>query len=281
MKSIMASIENMLVATGISVIILFLYIIVAFIVCSIKKNNGLMDVFYGPGYFITSITALIVSLLLGNSLTVRQVIMNTLVGLWAARLALYVYIRNRGKEEDYRYARRRNEWKRFLLQSFFRQFLFQGVVIIIVGIPSWFVNISEDQPIDSLYSFNGITLWLGTLIWLIGFIFETIGDWSLYKFLQNPQNKGKVMDKGLWKYTQHPNYFGEITQWWGLFIIALAVPYGFITIIGPLYITFQIIKVSGVRLLEKHFEENEEYQAYKKRTSSFIPWFPKKFKINK
>ncbi len=86
------------------------------------------------------------------------------------------------------------------------------------------------------------------------------------------------MDKNVWKYTQHPNYFGEVTQWWGLFIIALGVPFGFITIIGPAYITFQIIKVSGVRLLEKRFEANAEYQAYKERTSSFIPWFPKKKK---
>jgi steroid 5-alpha reductase family enzyme len=272
----MTSIENMLFALAISVIILLIYIIIAFIVCSIKKNNGLMDVFYGPGYVVTSLTALVVSILLGNSLNVRHIVMNILVLFWAIRLGTYVYIRNRGKPEDYRYARRRDEWKNFLLQSFFRQFLFQGVVIIIVDIPVWFVNFSENPSVTSFFDFYGITIWIGTLIWFIGFFFETLGDWSLYKFLQKPENKGKVMDKNVWKYTQHPNYFGEVTQWWGLFIIALAVPFGFITVIGPAYITFQIIKVSGVRLLDKHFEGNAEYQAYKKRTSSFIPWFPKK-----
>lgn len=272
----MTILENMLIAIGISAIVLFIYIIIAFIVCSTRKNNGLMDVFYGPGFFLTSITALIVSLFLGNSLNIRQIVVNILVFFWAIRLASYVYIRNHGKPEDYRYARRREEWKHFLLQSFFRQFLFQGIVIFLVDIPVWFVNISDNPPVKSFFDFFGITIWLGALIWLIGFIFETLGDWSLYKFLQKPENKGKVMDKNVWKYTQHPNYFGEVTQWWGLFVIALAVPFGFITIIGPAYITFQIIKVSGVRLLEKRFAGNEEYQDYKRRTSSFIPWFPKK-----
>ena len=274
----MVSVESMLLALGIATIVLFIYIIIAFIVCTIKKNNGLMDVFYGPAYVVTSLTALIVSLLLGNSLNIRHIVMNLLVIFWAIRLGSYVYIRNHGKPEDRRYARRRDEWKHFLLQSFFRQFLFQGVVIIIVDIPVWFANISDNPPVTSLIDFFGITIWLGAIIWLIGFIFETLGDWSLYKFLQKPENRGKVMDKGVWKYTQHPNYFGEVTQWWGLFVIALAVPFGWITVIGPAYITFQIIKVSGVRLLDKHFEGNEEYQAYKRKTSSFIPWFPKKDK---
>ena len=147
-----------------------------------------------------------------------------------------------------------------------------------MDIPVWLTNVSENPQIVNLFDLNGISLWLGGLIWLIGFIFESLGDWSLYRFLQNPENKGKVMDKNVWKYSQHPNYFGEVTQWWGLFVITLAIPFGFIAIIGPAYITFQIIKVSGVRLLDKHFEGNTEYQIYKRRTSSFIPWFPKKEK---
>jgi len=276
----MTSVENILLALGIASIVLFIYIVIAFIICTIKKNNGLMDVFYGPGYVVTSLTALIVSILLGNSLNIRQIVMNILVFFWALRLGGYVYIRNRGKPEDRRYARRRDEWNHFLLQSFFRQFLFQGVVIIIVDIPVWFVNVSENPPVTNLFDFFGITIWLGGIIWLIGFIFETLGDWSLYKFLSKPENRGKVMDRSVWKYTMHPNYFGEVTQWWGLFLIAIAVnfPFGLITVIGPAYITFQIIKVSGVRLLDKQFEGNEEYQSYKRRTSSFIPWFPKKDK---
>ncbi|MFX1268752.1 MAG: DUF1295 domain-containing protein, partial [Promethearchaeota archaeon] len=181
--------------------------------------------------------------------------------------------------EDYRYKAMRERWKtNVALKSFFKVYLFQGIIVFLVDIPVWFTNISENPPVVSLLDFGGITLWLGAIIWLIGFFFETIADFSLYKFLKDPANQGKIMTKSVWKYSMHPNYFGEVTQWWGLFIIALAVPFGFLTFIGPAYITFQIINVSGVKLLDKRFEGNEEYAEYKRRTSSFIPWFPKKEK---
>ena len=155
---------------------------------------------------------------------------------------------------------------------------FEGSNGMVVSIPVWFVNISYNPPITSPFDINSITMWLGTIFWVIGFLFEIIGDFSLYAFKKNPENKGKIMDKSVWKYTQHPNYFGETLMWLSIFIIALAVPFGFITFIGPAYLTFQIIKVSGVVLLNKRFRGNDEYADYKKRTSSFIPWFPKKLK---
>lgn len=102
------------------------------------------------------------------------------------------------------------------------------------------------------------------------------GDYQLYNFKKDPNNKGKVMDKGLWRYTQHSNHFGEITQWWGIFIIAIAVPFGFISIIEPAFITYMIIKVSGIRLLDNHFKDDDKYADYKRRTSLFFPWLPKK-----
>lgn len=275
----MTSIETMLLIIGYSAIALFIYIFIAFIVGTIKKNNGIMDIFYGPAYFVVSITSLILNIILTSTFCIRQVIATTLVLFWAIRLATYVYIRNRGKPEDYRYKAMRERWKtNIALKSFFKVYLFQGIIVFLVDIPVWFTNISENPPAVSLLDFGGITLWLGAIIWLIGFLFETIADFSLYKFLQEPANQGKIMTKSVWKYSMHPNYFGEVTQWWGLFIIALAVPFGFLTFIGPAYITFQIIKVSGVKLLDKRFEGNEEYAAYKRKTSSFIPWFPKKEK---
>jgi len=273
----MASLENSLIIIGISAIALFIYIIIAFITGTIKKNNGIMDIFYGPAYFVVSLTSFISYLIITNKFSLRQTVSTLLVFIWALRIATYVYIRNHGKPEDYRYAAMRERWKKNIaLKSFFKIYLFQAIIVFLVDIPVWFVNISENPPISNIFNFYGITLWLGALVWFIGFIFETIGDWSLYKFLQKPENKGKIMDKGLWKYTQHPNYFGEVTQWWGLFIIALAVPFGFITFIGPAYITFQIIKVSGVKLLDKRFEGDDAYSDYKRRTSAFFPWFPKK-----
>jgi len=132
----------------------------------------------------------------------------------------------------------------------------------------------------NLLDFNGVTIWFGTLIWLIGFFFESLGDYQLYKFKKIPDNKGEILDQGLWKYTQHPNYFGEVTQWWGIYIFALAVPFGFISIISPIFITYLIIKVSGIRLLNYRYRNDDKYAEYKKRTSVFIPWIPKKQKDN-
>ncbi|MFX0140935.1 MAG: DUF1295 domain-containing protein, partial [Candidatus Hodarchaeota archaeon] len=163
-------------------------------------------------------------------------------------------------------------------KSFTNIYLFQGFVIFLVAFPVWFTNISINPPLVNLLDFAGVTLWLGVLIWLIGFLFETFGDYQLYKFKKDPNNKGQVMDQGLWKYTQHPNYFGEVTQWWGIFIIALAVPFGFISVVGPIFITYMIIKVSGIRLLNYRYKDDDKYADYKRRTSQFFPWFPKKKK---
>jgi steroid 5-alpha reductase family enzyme len=276
----MADIETMLLIISFSALALLIYIFIAFIVGTAKGNNGIMDIFYGPAYFVAALTSLTLNIIFASTLSIRQIIATILVFIWANRLAVYVFIRNRGKPEDYRYKAIRDRMKtNVALKSFFKIYLFQGIIIYIVAIPVWFVNISDNPPLVSLLDFGAITLWLGALIWLLGFMLETIADFSLYKFLQKPENKGKIMIKSLWKYSMHPNYFGEVLQWWGLFVIALAVPFGFITIVGPAYITFQIVKVSGVKLLDKRYEGNEEYQAYRRKTSKFFPWFPKKKKI--
>ncbi len=272
-------IETMLVIIGFSALFLLFYLLLAFIVGTVKKNNGLMDVFYGPGYFVVALSSLILFFFFTNEVNIRQIIMTILVFIWALRLATYVFIRNRGKPEDYRYQAMRKKWKtNILLKSFIRVYIFQGIVIFIVAFPVWFVNISSNPSIENLSDFIGITLLLGVVVWLIGFLFETIGDHTLYKFLQKPENKGEVMDRGVWKLSQHPNYFGEVTQWWGIYIIALAIPFGFITILGPIFITYMIIKVSGIKLLDKRFEADDKYAEYKQRTSVFFPWFPKKKK---
>jgi steroid 5-alpha reductase family enzyme len=275
----MTSIINMVIIIGYSALFLLFYLIIAFIVGTVKKNNGLMDIFYGPGYSVVAFTSLIHYFILENLLNVRQIVVTVLVIIWSIRLASYVFIRNRGKPEDYRYKAMRERWKtNIVLKSLIRVYIFQGIVIFIVAFPVWFVNISNNPPVFSLLDFAGITLWLGAFIWLIGFLFETIGDYTLYKFLSKPENKGEVMDRGVWKLSQHPNYFGEVTQWWGIYIIALATPFGFISILGPLFITYMIIKVSGIRLLDKRFEGDDKYSEYKRRTSFFFPWFPKKKK---
>ncbi len=275
----MSSIESMLIIIGYSALFLFGYIFIAFIVGTIKRNNGIMDIFYGPGFFVVALTSMVFYFILNNTINLRQIIITILVLIWSLRLATYVFIRNRGKPEDYRYKAMRDRWgTNIILKSLLRIYIFQGIVIFIVSVTVWFTNSSANPPLDNLLDFYGITLWLGVIIWLIGFLFETFGDYQLYKFKQDPNNKGKVLDQGLWKYTQHPNYFGEVTQWWGIYLMALAVPFGWISIFGPIFITYMIIKVSGIKLLDKHYEGDDEYNNYKRRTSLFFPWFPKKNK---
>jgi len=114
------------------------------------------------------------------------------------------------------------------------------------------------------------------MVWIAGFTFEAIGDAQLKNFLKQPENRGKLMQSGLWYYTRHPNYFGEVSQWWGIFIIALNVPYGYVSIIGPLTITFLILKVSGIPLLEEKMSTHPDFAEYSRKTSMFFPWFPRK-----
>ncbi|MBY9014993.1 MAG: DUF1295 domain-containing protein [Candidatus Lokiarchaeota archaeon] len=250
----------------ISILGLFLFLFLAFIVGTLKKDNSIIDIFYGLGYLVL----IWISLILSYDFSLRKIIISICVSIWGLRLAIYVMIRNWGKPEDYRYqAIRRKMGDKAILKSFYRIYLFQGLIIFLVGFPELFANLS----------INPILNWLdivGIVLWITGFYFEMIGDYQLRKFLKNPENKGKVMDQGLWKYTQHPNYFGEVLMWWSLYLLVINVPYGFFTIFGPIIINFMIIKVSGVRLLNKRFEKDDKYADYKKRTSAFIPWFQKK-----
>ncbi len=123
---------------------------------------------------------------------------------------------------------------------------------------------------------HGVFDRMGTLLWIVGFYFETVGDSQLMKFKSKSSNKGKIMTSGLWKYTRHPNYFGESAMWWGIYIITLSNLNAWWTIVGPLFITYSLLKVSGVTLLEKKYFGNKEYLQYQKNTSAFIPWFSKK-----
>lgn len=248
-----------------SILALFGFMIIAFFVGTIKKNNGLVDGFYGLGYIVLNL----ICFLLTGTFYLRQILSTILVVIWGIRLAVYVFKRNIGKPEDYRYQDMRRRWgDKVLLKSFYRIYIFQGIIIILVSTPVLYTNIASPTGL----------VWIdfiGLLVWIFGFYFESIGDYQLQRFKANPENKGKVMDQGLWKYTQHPNYFGEVTQWWGLYILTLSVPFGFITIVGPILITYFIIKVSGIKLLNKRFDGNDKYAEYKKKTSTFIPRPPK------
>jgi len=241
------------------------YMTAWFVAAQLKGRNDIADVAWGPGFIL----AAAVSLVAGGHYASRAMLVSLLVLFWGVRLALHIHARNRGKGEDPRYRQWREEWGRwFVLRSFLQVFMLQGVLLVLVAVPVIFVNASPPTPLRWLDV-------LGLLLWITGFIFEAVGDWQLLFFIRNPANKGKLMTSGLWRYTRHPNYFGEVTLWWGIWLMALAAPGGWFTIIGPLTITFLILKISGIPMLEKHYEGRADFEEYKRRTSPFFPLPPR------
>ena len=232
------------------------------------KNASIVDIFWGTGFVIANIYYFISS---GDFYT-RKLILLILVSIWGLRLSIYLAWRNIGKGEDYRYQEFRKKYgpERYWWFSYFQVFLLQGILILLVSLPLLGAN---------YYTKNNNLNWLdysGLIVWIIGFVFEAGGDLQLAKFKKNPNNKGKVLNRGLWKYTRHPNYFGDTAVWWSYAIFAIAAG-NYWTIIGSVLMTLLIIKVSGVDLLEKSLKSGKpEYNDYIMKTNSFLPWFPKK-----
>ncbi len=244
---------------------IFVYMTVLFLLALVRKRNDIADVGWGLGFILVDLASLWIS---GN-VTPRKLLILALVVLWGLRLAVHIGMRNRGKKEDYRYKQWRDDWgDNWVIRSYLQVFLLQGVFMLLITFPIMLANTYDVRPLGLLDA-------VGVMVWAIGFLFESVGDYQLTQFVRNPANKGKIMKYGLWQYTRHPNYFGEVTQWWGVFLIVLSVPNAWMGIIGPLTISFLILKVSGIPLLEKQFEGRPEWEDYKKRTSAFFPWFPK------
>lgn len=245
-------------------VILFCYMTFWFILSIVKKRNDIADIAWGLGFILISW----LGLYLANS-SLRGLLVNLLVTIWGTRLAWHIYKRNLNKHEDYRYAAWRKEWGNlFFLRSYLQVYLLQGFFLYLIIQPVIFIH---NQPGGVL----GIFDLIGLFVWGIGFYFESTGDAQLKKFISDPTNKGKLIKTGLWRYSRHPNYFGEVTQWWGIFIIALSVSGALFTIIGPLTITTLILFVSGIPLLEKKYSGRPDWEEYKKKTSVFIPLPPK------
>lgn len=236
----------------------------AWLLSFVINDSSIADVFWGVHF-----VAITLSMLLTQGSSTLLVLQAVLVSVWGFRLAAHIGSRKIGKPEDWRYAQWREEWgKWFQVRSFLQNYLFQGLLALIISTPTILIAYAGQDSISWWQ-------WLGVIVWTVGFSIEAISDFQLSTFLKQ-KNRGKVMDKGLWNYSRHPNYFGELTVWWGIWLITLGLPYWPISIISPLLISFLIIFVSGIPMLEKKFKTDPAYKEYLRRTSILIPLPPKK-----
>lgn len=246
-----------LIMTG---FLLFIYMSSWWLVALVKKRADIADIAWGFGFILVAWS----SLFLGQ-VTVYGLILNTLVTVWALRLAFHIYYRSKGREEDFRYQALKQRWgTNFNLRLFSDVFLLQGCILYIVALPIMWIH---THP-------GGVSLdVLGAAfsVWLVGFIVEAISDYELALFRKDLSNKGKLLTTGLWGYVRHPNYLGELIQWWAIWLMAALLPFGWVLCISPLLLTYLILEVSGVRPLEEKMKKHPEFEAYAEATPSLIP----------
>lgn len=261
-------------ALTLSATLIAIYMTGMFILSLIKKDNSIVDTAYGIGFVIVTWSTF--SIFGSGSLV--QIIVSSLITIWGLRLSTRIYLRNKGKPEDFRYKNWRDTWKWFKTRSFFQIYVLQGAIILGISFVAIFTNSHMSENV------NILLVVVGALVWLDGFLFESIGDYQLDQYIkkqaaikaagQTPPTT--VMTTGLWSLTRHPNYFGEVAMWWGLFIITLSLSGGWMTIISPLIITYLLLKVSGIPMLEAKYKGNSEYEEYQRKTNAFFPWPSKK-----
>ncbi|MEI7667639.1 MAG: DUF1295 domain-containing protein [Erysipelotrichaceae bacterium] len=246
---------------------LIIYFIVIYLIALKQNNHGLVDVAWGLGFVFSGLIALI-----NQDLNLTKVIGYMMLIVWGLRLSIYLFMRNYGKVEDPRYQAMRLNWtKHPYLYSFIQVYLLQAVLLFLINQP-FYALASLNQP--ELSYLSGLAL----AIWLIGFLFEVIGDSQLNAFRKNPLNKGKLLTTGLRAYTRHPNYFGEAVMWWSMSLYAYSVGASIYVLFSAVLITLLLRYVSGVPLLEKRYKDRLDFKAYASETSVFIPWFKRKTK---
>lgn len=233
----------------------------------IQRDVSIVDIFWGLGF----VALAWFYFLAAAADTLRATLVVALVTLWGARLSLYLLWRAWGRPEDYRYAEMREKHPtRFPVRSLATVFWLQGTLIWVISVP-----ILHAVRADAPSGLTGLD-YLGLVFFAVGFFFEAVGDYQLARFKADPRNRGKVMDRGLWRYTRHPNYFGDAMVWWGFFLFAAATPGSLWTIYSPILMTVLLMRVSGVALLEKKLTDKKpEYREYMERTSAFFPRLPR------
>lgn len=249
----------------VAAVIILICFLILFIIGTLLKNNSIVDMGWGIGFIIANFGLIIYR----GEITVPSLLNLILISIWGLRLFGHIFYRNYNKPEDFRYAKWRKEWGKWVVvRSFFQIYLLQALFMWIVSFTYIFM-----YPVRYC---NLLLYFAAFMKWLIGFIFESVSDRELSRFMSKPENKGQVLTTGLWKYTRHPNYFGEATMWWGIAFISFAASGSLLPFIGSAFITFSLLYISGVPILEKRNQNKPGYQEYKAKTSKFIPWFPKR-----
>ena len=238
--------------------------VAVWVISVIRRDVSIVDSLWSLLFLL----ALLVYLAAADQTGQRAWLVAAMVAVWALRLSVYITVRNHGTPEDYRYQaiRRRNE-PHFWFKSLFIVFLLQGCLAWVICLPALAAAGGQSTP--------GPLDWLGLALWLIGMYFEVVGDWQLARFRRSGREPDAVLDTGLWRYTRHPNYFGEATLWWGIYLLALSAG-AWWTVFAPLLMTFLLLRVSGVALLEKDIAERRPaYRDYIRRTNAFFPGRPR------
>lgn len=251
-----------------ALVFVIILVTIVWIISIIIVDASIVDLFWGLGFILVNLFYFILS----GEPSQRKILVLTLVTIWGLRLFVYLSWRNIGKGEDFRYRKFRQDYgpERYWWVSYFQVFLLQGGLMMLVSLP--LLGVNKGVTSGSL----GYIDYLAILVWVIGFLFEAGGDYQLSRFKKNPDNKGKVLDRGFWRYTRHPNYFGDVAVWWSFALFSIAAG-NYWHIVGSVIMTFLIIRISGVYLLEKSLNNKKpEYRDYIRKTSAFIPWFPKK-----
>jgi steroid 5-alpha reductase family enzyme len=249
-------------------LIILSMMIALWLISLLLRDSSIVDIFWGTGFVIANWAYFILT---PDGFIARKWLVSVLVTIWGLRLSLHILQRNWGRGEDFRYqAWRKEAGARWWWLSFFKVFLLQGVFLWIISAPLLAAQAGV---------LPGHLIWLDYLavvMWVVGFTFEAVGDWQLMQFKANPANKGKLLTSGLWRYTRHPNYFGDAAQWWGYYLLALAAG-GWWTIFSPLFMTYLLRNVSGVAMLEKSLVNTKPgFKEYVESTPAFVPWLPRK-----
>ncbi|MGB3772404.1 MAG: DUF1295 domain-containing protein [Rhodococcus sp. (in: high G+C Gram-positive bacteria)] len=227
-------------------------------------RHNVVDVSWGAGFVAVALTAAFT----GSGDGWRRILLLVLVGAWGTRLAVSMFRRSRGKGEDPRYEKMlSNAPGNPALYAVRKIYLTQAAAL-------WFVSLPVQVSAAATGSF-GIVATLGVIVWLVGIVFETVGDKQMDDFKADPSTEG-IMDRGLWRYTRHPNYFGDACVWWGIFLISAAQWPGVLTVLSPVAMTYFLVFATGARLMEQHMAERDGYREYQERTSYFIPLPPRK-----